>query len=145
MKALIIFALIATLTFADYTPKWDSCSQPDDPWQPTTITLDKEPKLNEYNTMHACGTVQDVVTVGSFKLKVIAGSTTIFTTEVALPKQDVFPGSQYCFDYKVFIPIIARGSFSLNFNLRDDTAESIGCFHIDLTLKNPQLAQEYAF
>jgi len=142
MKAFIIFALIATLAFADYTPKWTSCSASDDPWQPTTITLDKEPKLNQKSSIHACGNVQDDVVVGSFKLLVKSGSTVIFTTDVSLTKQEIFPGSVYCFDYTVFIPIIARGSFSININLEDDSQASIGCFQIDLTLKNPQLPEE---
>ncbi len=139
MKAVFIFALLFTLSFAIFTPDWKSCSASDDSWQPTTVTFEKEPKVNENDSMHACGNVQDAFTVGGFKLQVKAGSVIIHTTEVKLTKQDVFPGSQYCFDYTVFIPIIARGSFFLTFQLQDDTKDIVGCFNINMNIKGTEI------
>jgi len=136
MKSLIVIALVLALASADYTPTWSSCSTQDDPWQPSTVTLDQKPVPNITDKIHACGNVQDDVTVGSFKLQVKLAGVIVFTQVVKLTQQEILPGSQYCFDYSAYIPPIAKGSFGITFNLQDDTESSIGCVALDLQIGN---------
>ncbi len=134
MRSFILIALLLALASADFTPNWTSCSGSDDPWQPTTVTLDNQPVPNENDKIHACGTVQDDVTVGSFKLQVKLGGIVVFTQVVKVTQQEVLPGSQYCFDYSAYIPPIAKGSFDITFELQDNTDAGIGCVNLDLKI-----------
>lgn len=134
MKAIIFFLSIITIISAAYVPKWQACGQSSDPWQPTNVTLDSAPAPNQQDGIHACGVVSDDVVVGDFQLKVSLLGVVIYTTTVQLTQTEVFPGSDYCFDYSVYIPVIAKGSFGAQFELQDNTQANLGCVSVTLTI-----------
>lgn len=134
MKTAIILALLVALIAADYVPDWHSCSDPSDTWQPTNVTLAQPPARNEDDSIHACGTIEDDVIIGDALLNVYLAKVKIFTTTVKLTQQEVFPGTQYCFDYSVYIPPIAVGTFNVSFELQDNTQNNLGCVYLDFSL-----------
>lgn len=134
MKALIFFAAIITIISATYIPKWQACGQSTDSWQPTNVTLDTAPTPNEQDGIHACGVMIDDVVVGDFQLKVSLLGVVIYTTTVQVNQTEVFPGSEYCFEYSVYIPVIAKGNFGAQFELQDNTQSNLGCVSVELTL-----------
>ena len=134
MKAILALIVLVAVVSADYTPNWKSCGAASDSWVAVAPTLDKQPARNTQVTIHACGNVQDDVTVGDFALTAKLAGITIYSTTVPLTAQEVFPGSQYCFDYSVFIPIIAVGSFSIDLELQDNNKAHLGCLEVDFSL-----------
>ena len=134
MKAIFALLVILAVASAQFTPDWKSCGASSDSWVPVAPTLDKKPARNTQVTIHACGNVQDDITVDNFELTAKLAGVTIYSTDVSLTSQEVFPGSQYCFDYSVFIPIIAVGSFQIDLQLQDATKASLGCLELDFSL-----------
>ena len=134
MKAIFFFALLIAVIAADYTPKWQSCSGTNDPWQPSAVTLAKEPTNNQKNSAHSCGNVASAFTVGSFKVTIWSSFTVIYTGTVDVTQQDLTPGTQYCFDYNFYIPPLLKGAYTITFELQNTNTDGTGCLTIYLTL-----------
>lgn len=134
MKAVLALIAILAIASATYTPNWKSCGTASDSWIPIAPTLDKQPARNTQITIHACGNVQDDVDVQDFALTAKLAGVTIYSTTVPLTQQEVLPGSQYCYDYSVFIPIIAVGSFEIDLELQDNNKAELGCLQLNFSL-----------
>jgi hypothetical protein len=134
MKAILFFALLVVLISADYTPKWQSCSGTNDPWQPTNATLAKEPANNQRNSAHSCGNVQKEFTIASYKVTIWSSFTVIYTGTVTVPQQDLQAGSSYCFDYNFYIPPIIKGDYTISFDIQNADDDGAGCLTLYMTL-----------
>jgi len=134
MKIILVIALLAAFATADYTPDWKSCSSSSDPWIPTSVVIDKKPVPNVTANIHVCGNIQDTVIIASFKLQVKLAGIVVLNQVVPLNKQEVFPGSVYCFDHSAFIPIIAKGNFDITFVLQEEDTNGIGCVNLNFTI-----------
>jgi len=135
MKTLLLLPLLVTLSFATFTPQWKSCGDVSDSWLPTSVTFEKEPQVDQTNTIHVCGRVQEEIMTSRYIADFKAASQTFeFKSTRNLTPQITFPGEDFCFDHTIILPFFAKGASTVSFNLEDFYWENVGCVILDLLL-----------
>ena len=136
MKTLCAILLILSLVSANYIPDWTNESDSTDLWQPTSLSLSREPKDGQSSVIKACGIVQDQFIVGDFYIEVKTGELVIFASTITLNNEVVLPGDNYCFKHDAFMTWFGEGSFTVNIELRDKNDARIGAVSFGIALQS---------
>ena len=134
MKTFCTVLLILSLVSATYYPSWTNDSDSTDLWQPTSLSLSKDPREGQSCVIKACGTVQEQFIAANFYLEAKAGDLVMYSTEIPLGNTVALEGEEYCLKHDTFLTMFGVDNININIELRDKNENRIGAFSFDLEL-----------
>ena len=122
---------IATLCLADFKPTWINESDPVDPWQPTSVIFDKEPKPGKHIVINICGQIIDVNLIKQFVIEAHVGLIVVFSTTKDIDAKKPKPGDDFCFKYEADLPYIYE-DLMFTVELTDKDSVHLGAVSFEL-------------
>ena len=135
MFKFIALILLFTILSADYTPNWQSCSDPSDSWHPTSVTFANQPVHGQSDNVTLCGESVDDFSFDHFQYKVKILDIVVYSGIGRFNSpQNVTAGETTCLQFNFTIPKFVIGTIQAQFIGLDTTGSERGCVQVDVSL-----------